>query len=135
MSNLEPIVKGAVYTSTDDAINAVRAHAHYRGYSCKITDRNLMRSVLKCSSRDCMAYIRIRFTKKKEQYIVSKMLEEHSCRGILETPRGTQKNHQFLVNLLLNCMPVSQATRIKDIRQFFKQQSGIIVAYSTAHKA
>jgi hypothetical protein len=46
-----------------------------------------------------------------------------------------KKNHQFLVNLLLNCMPVSKDTKIKEIRQFFKQQSGIIVAYSTAHKA
>jgi hypothetical protein len=45
------------------------------------------------------------------------------------------KNHQFLVNLLLNGMPVRKDTKIKDIRQFFKQQSGIIVAYSTAHKA
>lgn len=133
-ATLSPLIVGATYSSMDDGINAARIHAQKHGFSYKITHRNKNRAVLKCSGTNCNAYARISLSKKLEEYTIGKLSDSHSCQGSLQAPRGTQREHKFLVSLLRDSMIVNKTTKVKDIQTLFKR-SGVEVGYTTAHKA
>ena len=130
-----PLAVGSTFHTMDDAISAARVHAHKASFSYKIADRNKKRSVLKCSGDGCAAYIRIHYSTKIEQFVIGKFLDDHSCQGSLQAPRGSQRHHEFLVSLLQNGFAVNKDTKVKEIQQYFKHQSGIEIPYTTAHKA
>jgi hypothetical protein len=129
------LAEGASYATMDDAINAARVHAQKQGFSYKVSHRNKSRAVLKCSGSSCQAYTRLSLSKKLEHYVVGKLKDDHSCQGTLQTPRGSQRDHEFLVSLLRDDMIISKNTQVKDVQKFLKQRIGSEIAYSTAHKA
>lgn len=73
--------------------------------------------------------------KKDELITVTKFEDNYSCRKILQFPRGSQRDHEFLVNFLEEKFLISKEIKSKAVQAYLQQRPGIDILYTSAHKA